>query len=88
MRCRIFSGSTPKWAASFVPTVCGERAITLTALATQSVDQTAEAIGIDAQTARRYYLDAKQAFDGTDLLKRMTSVLKRGKTPKKGRNKS
>jgi integrase len=52
------------------------RAITLTTLATQSVDQTAEAIGIDPATARRYYLDAKQAFDGHSLMRRMAEVLR------------
>jgi integrase len=52
------------------------RAITLTTLATQSVDQTAEAIGIDPATARRYYLNARQAFDGQGLLKRMADVLR------------
>ncbi|OWK46486.1 tyrosine-type recombinase/integrase [Fimbriiglobus ruber] len=53
-----------------------KRAITLTTLATQSVDQTAEAIGIDPATARRYYVDAKTAFDGQELLKRMATILR------------
>ncbi len=53
-----------------------KRAITLMAMATQNVDQTAEAIGIDAQTARKYYLDAKKAFDGSELFKRLASVLR------------
>ena len=53
-----------------------KRAITLMTLATQNVDQTAEAIGIDAQTARKYYLDAKKAFDGSDLFIRLASVLR------------
>ena len=53
-----------------------KRAITLTTLATQSVDATAQAIGIDAQTARKYYLDAKQAFAGTELLKQMADILR------------
>ncbi len=53
-----------------------KRAITLTTLATQSVDATAQAIGIDAQTARKYYLDAKQAFSGSELLKQMADVLR------------
>lgn len=52
-----------------------KRAITLTTLATQNSEQTAEAIGIDPQTARRYYLDAKKAFDGTEVMKRMGSIL-------------
>ena len=45
-----------------------KRAITLTALATQNVDQTAEAIGIDPATARKYYLDAKAAYNGAGVL--------------------
>lgn len=53
-----------------------KRAITLTTLATQSVDATAQAIGIDAQTARKYYLDAQKAFSGTELLKQMADVLR------------
>jgi len=53
-----------------------KRAITLTTQVTQSVDATAQAIGIDAQTARRYYLDAQRAFDGSVLLKQMASVLR------------
>lgn len=57
-----------------------KRAITLMTLATQNVDQTAEAIGIDAQTARKYYLDAKTAFGGNDLLKKMASILRPQKT--------
>ena len=40
-----------------------KRFITLTLAATHSIDQTAEAIGIDPRTARRHYLDAKRAID-------------------------
>lgn len=53
-----------------------KRAITLATLATGSVDATAEAFGLDPMTARKYYLDAKRAFDGTELLKKMAQVLK------------
>ena len=53
-----------------------KRAITLTALATQNVDQTAQAIGIDATTARKYYLDAQVAFDGSALLQKMAGILR------------
>jgi integrase len=53
-----------------------KRAITLTTLATQSVDATAQAIGIDAQTARKYYLDASKAFSGSELLKQMADILR------------
>ncbi len=65
-----------------------KRAITLTTLATQSVDATAQAIGIDPQTARKYYLDASKAFSGSELLKQMADVLRLKKpeqpTPEKG----
>lgn len=53
-----------------------KRAITLTTLATQSVDATAQAFGLDPATARKYYLDANQAFNGSELLKRMAGVLR------------
>lgn len=53
-----------------------KRAITLMAMATQNVDQTAAAIGVSAQTARKHYLDAKRAFDGQELLKKMADVLR------------
>jgi hypothetical protein len=53
-----------------------KRAITLTVAATQSIDQTAEAIGIDPGTARRYYLDAKRAIDGQELRRKMANVLR------------
>ncbi|WP_439626823.1 tyrosine-type recombinase/integrase [Gemmata sp.] len=53
-----------------------KRAITLMTLATQNVDQTAAAIGVSAQTARKHYLEAKRAFDGAELLKKMADVLR------------
>lgn len=56
-----------------------KRAITLTTLASGSVDATAQAIGIDPQTARRYYLDAQAAFDSEALLKKMADVLDTGR---------
>jgi integrase len=52
-----------------------KRAITLTTLATGSVDATAQAIGLDAQTARRYYVDAQRAFDGHAVMQKMAGVL-------------
>jgi integrase len=52
-----------------------KRAITVLALATQNVDQTADALGIDPQTARKHYLDASKAFDTAALLKKMSGVL-------------
>ena len=53
-----------------------KRAITLTAMASQNVDATAQAIGIDPQTARRYYLDAQAAFNADDLMRRMAGLLR------------
>lgn len=52
-----------------------KRAITMTAAATQNVDQTASALGVTSQTAARYYLDSKRAFDGQELMRKMASVL-------------
>lgn len=56
------------------------RAITLIAAATQSVDATAQAMGVDAQTAR-HYLDAKKAFDGSSILRAAQDALRRAPSP-------
>jgi hypothetical protein len=56
------------------------RAITLVAAATQSVDATAEALGLDPQTAR-HYLDSATAFKGTELLQKLAGVLLPEKPP-------
>lgn len=56
-----------------------KRAITLTAMATGNVDATAAAMGIDPQTARLHYLDAKKAFSGADLMRKMAGVLLPGR---------
>jgi len=50
------------------------RAITLVAAATQSVDATAEALGVDPQTAR-HYMDRAKAFSGSDIMKKLANVL-------------
>jgi len=52
-----------------------KRAITLTSGKTQSVDKTAEALGLTAQTARKYYVEASRAFDGAEVMKEMADVL-------------
>lgn len=57
------------------------RAITLVAAATQSVDATAQAMGVDAQTAR-HYLDAKKAFDGSSILRAAQEALRRTPGPR------
>ena len=51
------------------------RAITLMVEATQSVDATAEALGIHPETARKHYLDAKQAYNSAELFKKLASIL-------------
>ncbi|HEV3437115.1 MAG TPA: site-specific integrase [Gemmata sp.] len=51
------------------------RAITLMVEATQSVDATAEALGVHPETARKHYLDAQQAYNSTELFKKMADVL-------------
>ncbi len=53
------------------------RAITLVAAATQSVDATAQAMGVDPQTAR-HYLDARKAFDGSAVLRAAQAALRTG----------
>jgi integrase len=51
------------------------RAITVIATATQSVDATAQAMGIDPQTAR-HYVDAGKAFDRSEILKQAADLLR------------
>jgi hypothetical protein len=50
------------------------RAITLVAAATQNVDATSQALGLDPQTAR-HYLDAAKAFDRAEILKKAAGLL-------------
>ncbi len=50
------------------------RAITIVAAATQSIDATAQALGIDPQTAR-HYLDAGKAFDRTEIMRKAAELL-------------
>lgn len=52
-----------------------KRAVTLTTLASGSVDLAAEAIDLSPQTARRYYNDAQKSLRGEELLTRMADVL-------------
>lgn len=51
------------------------RAITLIATATQSIDATAQAIGVSPATARRYYLDAQRAFNTDEIMKKVAGTL-------------
>jgi integrase len=57
------------------PHALRRRAITLVATATQSVDATAQAIGLNPATARRYYLDSKRAFDSDEVFRKMSAAL-------------
>ncbi len=59
------------------------RAITLVAAATQSVDATAQAMGVDPQTARPY-LDARKAFNGLAMLRAAQAGLRQGSGPAGG----
>lgn len=62
------------------PHALRRRAITLTVTATQSVDATAQAIGLNPATARRYYLDSQRAFNTDDVFRKMSgSLLPRAK---------
>jgi hypothetical protein len=60
---------------SLTPHGLRRRAITLTVTATQSVDATAQAIGLNPATARRYYLDSRRAFDTDVVFRRMADSL-------------
>lgn len=53
------------------------RAATIVATATQSIDATARAMGMDPQTAR-IYTDAAKAFDGRAIMKKVADVLRGG----------
>lgn len=57
------------------------RAITMMTLATGSVDLTAQALGINPQTARSYYLDAQRAFNTKDAFKLATGLLLPSQVP-------
>lgn len=72
--CREFNRERPG-APPFRMHDLRARAITVVAGATQSVDATARAMGVDPQTAR-HYLDAGKAFDGHEILKRAADVLR------------
>jgi hypothetical protein len=55
----------------FTPHALRRRAITATVKATGSVDAAATAIGVHPQTARSHYLDAQQAFDTADIMRKV-----------------
>lgn len=59
------------------------RAITIVAAASQSVDATAQAMGVDVQTAR-HYLDSAKAFDGRAVLRLATDLLRGPAAQKEG----
>lgn len=52
-----------------------KRALTLAVLTSGNADQTAQAFGIDPQTARRFYIDAAKAHNAGELLRKVASVL-------------
>ena len=51
------------------------RAITMTTQATQSIDATATAIGINPATARAYSLDSRRAFDADQVFSKVADTL-------------
>ncbi|MBX9625232.1 MAG: hypothetical protein K2X82_15605 [Gemmataceae bacterium] len=63
------------------PHALRRRAITVTTQATQSVDATATAIGINPATARAYYLDSRRAFDADTVFSRVADTLIPKRTP-------
>lgn len=63
------------------PHALRRRAITLVAAATQSVDATAQAIGLNPATARRYYLDSQRAFDTDEVFRKVAGVLSPRREP-------
>lgn len=64
------------------PHALRRRAITLVVTATQSVDATAQAIGLNPATARRYYLDSQRAFDNDEVFRKVAEIL----APKRAEN--
>jgi integrase len=71
---REFSDSHPAL-PRLSPHALRRRAITRVVMATGNVDLTAQAIGLHPQTARTYYLDAKQAFDTDGVFKALAESL-------------
>ncbi|MBA4064916.1 MAG: hypothetical protein C0501_14615 [Isosphaera sp.] len=57
------------------PHALRRRAITLTTMATGSVDAAAQAIGLHPATARGYYLDARKAFDADEVFRKTAAAL-------------
>jgi integrase len=51
------------------------RAITLTVMATGSVDAAADALGVKPETARRHYVDADKSFKSAELMRKMAGIL-------------
>ena len=80
---REFNRGRPK-ASRLRPHDLRARAITVVAAETESVDATAQAMGVDPQTAR-HYLDAGKAFDRAAILRKAACLLLpgEGKTPEK-----
>jgi integrase len=61
--------------ARLTPHAFRRRAITLMTELSGSSDAAASAAGVDPQTARKHYLDAKQAFNNDELFKRLDQRL-------------
>jgi hypothetical protein len=61
---------------NLTPHALRRRAITVVTGQTQSVDATAQAIGLHPATARKYYLDAQKAFDSDDVFRKAAEALR------------
>lgn len=59
----------------FCPHGFRRRAITLMVMATGSVDATAQAVGINPQTARGIYIDTERAFKADEVYAKLASIL-------------
>lgn len=57
------------------------RGVTATVKATGSVDAAASALGLHPQTARAHYLDAQQAFETEETMRKVADALRPKRTP-------
>ena len=73
--CEAFNASRPGQ-QRLTPHGFRRRALTVLTLATGSADAAAQAVGVDPATARRYYIDAQQAYDADQLFEKVAGALR------------
>ncbi|MFL5330912.1 MAG: hypothetical protein ACJ8C4_18610 [Gemmataceae bacterium] len=73
---RLFTAFNAKREDKILPHDLRRRAITLTTRLTGSLDETAHAIGVTPETARRHYLDAERAFQSDETMRKMAGILR------------